>query len=40
MTVIELVWSSIVIPALAQYEDVIATTERIRIDSYGTEVDI
>lgn len=40
MTVIELVGCPIVIPALAQYEDVVATTEWIWVDSYGAEVDI
>ena len=40
MTVVELIGCPIVIPALAQYEDIVATTEGIRIDSYGAEVDI
>jgi hypothetical protein len=40
MTVIELVGSAIVVPALAKNEDIVAATEGIGVDGYGTEVDI
>lgn len=40
MTVVEFIGRPIVIPALAQHEDVVATTEGIGIDSYRAEVDI
>ena len=40
MTVVELVGCSIMIPALAQYEDVFASTEGIWVDGYGADVDI
>lgn len=40
MTVVELVGGAIVVPALAKNEDIVATTERVGVDGYGTEVDI
>lgn len=40
MTVIKFVGCPIVIPALAQYEDVVATAEGIWVDSYRAKVDI
>ncbi len=40
VTVIELVWSSIVIPTLAQDQNVVATTEWVRIDGDRPEIDI
>ena len=40
MTKVELVRGSIVIPGLAQYKNVVAATERIRVDSSGAKVNI
>lgn len=40
MTVVEFVGGPIVVPALAENENVVATTERIGEDSDGTEIDV
>ena len=40
MTVVELVGCPIMVPALAQHENVVTATERVWVDSYGTEIDI
>lgn len=40
MTVVELVGCPIVIPALAQDEDVVTATEGVWVDGYRAEVDI
>ena len=40
MAVVELVRGPVMIPALAEDENVVASTERIWVDGYWTEVDI
>ena len=40
VAVIELVWSSIVVPGFAHDKDIVATTEWIRVGCNGAEVDI
>jgi len=40
VTVVELVGGSIVVPALAESQNIVATSERVRVDGYGTEIDI
>lgn len=40
MSVVELVWASIMVPGLAQNEDVVTTTEGIGVDGNRADVDI
>jgi len=40
MSVIEFVWASVVVPCLAQHEDVVATAEGVGIYGNGPNVDI
>ena len=40
MTVVEFVGCPIMIPALAQHENIVTATERVGVDSYRAEIDI